>query len=334
MGKKVLPFSDENGYYEVRLESIGGLGANLAGKMLAELGALYMGLSASSFSSYGSEKKGSPVRAYIRFMEKEGQILRNAPVHQPHLLGVFHEAMAQKYPVFSGIRSESAVVINTVRKPEETAEVYEIGGGVSLYCLDASGISRRQGSRLNMVMLGALAAASGFMKLEGLEALCRDSLGKKYPAQLEVNLAGIRSGYEAASGMVYRADGNLGKKSQADVENFPQAPAGCGLCAMEEPYSPAFPGVDGGINPCPGNTAENDLSTSREGFMPAFHPEKCIHCGLCDTTCPDMVFQFEKEMRNGKKIAVNRGPVYQYCKGCLRCVKVCPVEALTVEEEK
>lgn len=329
MGKKVLPFTDESGYYEVRLESIGGLGANLAGKMLAELGALYMGLNASSFSSYGSEKKGSPVRAYVRFMEKDGQILRNAPVHHPHLLGIFHEAMARKLPVFSGLLQESAAVVNTRRSPEEIQEIYGVHGG-RLYCLDAAGIAREQGCRLNMVMLGALTAASGFLNPEKLEALCRESLGKKYPAQLEVNLAGIRAGYEA----VWKTEGISIGDGSPSVENLPQSPAGCGLCAMEEPFSMAFPGVEGGINPCPGNAAENDLSPGREGFIPVFHPEKCIHCGLCDTTCPDMVFRFGTQMREGKEMLVNHGPVYQYCKGCLRCVEICPTAALTTAKEE
>ena len=63
--KGTLPLTNENGYYEIRLESIGGLGANLCGKMLGELGAIYMNLNAASFSSYGSEKRGSPVKACI-----------------------------------------------------------------------------------------------------------------------------------------------------------------------------------------------------------------------------------------------------------------------------
>ena len=33
-----LPATNENGCYEIRLESIGGLGANLCGKLLGELG--------------------------------------------------------------------------------------------------------------------------------------------------------------------------------------------------------------------------------------------------------------------------------------------------------
>lgn len=53
-----LPQKNALGFYEIRLESIGGLGANLAGKMLAETGALELGFNAANFSSYGSEKKG------------------------------------------------------------------------------------------------------------------------------------------------------------------------------------------------------------------------------------------------------------------------------------
>ena len=40
--KTVLPVKNDYGYYEIRLESIGGLGANLCGKMLGELGAVYL----------------------------------------------------------------------------------------------------------------------------------------------------------------------------------------------------------------------------------------------------------------------------------------------------
>ena len=54
-----LPIVNDLGYYEMWLESIGGLGANLCGKLLGELGAMYLGLGAASFASYGSEKRGS-----------------------------------------------------------------------------------------------------------------------------------------------------------------------------------------------------------------------------------------------------------------------------------
>lgn len=74
MDEKInLPIVNEEGCYEIRLESIGGLGANLCGKLLGELGASYLGLNASSFSSYGSEKRGSPVKAFIAGVRRTGK---------------------------------------------------------------------------------------------------------------------------------------------------------------------------------------------------------------------------------------------------------------------
>ena len=59
-----------------------------------------------------------------------------------------------------------------------------------------------------------------------------------------------------------------------------------------------------------------------------FIQEKCINCGLCDSTCPDMVFQFKPGEYKGKEAMVNAGLDYHHCKGCLRCVAVCPTGAL------
>ena len=41
-----------------------------------------------------------------------------------------------------------------------------------------------------------------------------------------------------------------------------------------------------------------------------------------------MVFQFKKGEYKGREMMVNQGLDYYHCKGCLRCVDVCPVNAL------
>lgn len=53
------PFK-ENGYYEIRLESIGGLGANLCGKMLGDLGALKLDLNASVSPATAPKREARP----------------------------------------------------------------------------------------------------------------------------------------------------------------------------------------------------------------------------------------------------------------------------------
>ena len=135
-----LPVTNEYGYFEIRLESIGGLGANLCGKMLGELGALYLSLNSLSFSSYGSEKRGSPVKSYIRWSPASHPLRINSPVLQPHVLGIFHEGLIGTYPVLDGISADTKIVLNTPLSCDEAAEKYNIPTG-TLYCLDALSIA-------------------------------------------------------------------------------------------------------------------------------------------------------------------------------------------------
>ena len=122
----ILPITNENGYFEIRLESIGGLGANLCGKMLGELGALSLDLNSLSFSSYGSEKRGSPVKAYIRWCSSEKPVRVNSPVTHPHILGIFHEGLIGAHPVLDGVSVDTKIILNTPLSADEAAEKYHI----------------------------------------------------------------------------------------------------------------------------------------------------------------------------------------------------------------
>ena len=190
-----LPVTNEYGYFEIRLESIGGLGANLCGKMLGELGALYLSLNSLSFSSYGSEKRGSPVKSYIRWSPASHPLRINSPVLQPHVLGIFHEGLIGTYPVLDGISADTKIVLNTPLSCDEAAEKYNIPTG-TLYCLDALSIAMESRSRINMVMLGAITRACPFIPMDSIETLCKNTIGKKYPALIGANLQGLKMGYE------------------------------------------------------------------------------------------------------------------------------------------
>ncbi len=70
-------------FFEIRFESIGGLGAHAAGQVLATAAVLRMGLNGAHFSSYGSEKKGSLVRSFVRLGPTDRPIRTSAPVETP-----------------------------------------------------------------------------------------------------------------------------------------------------------------------------------------------------------------------------------------------------------
>lgn len=311
-----LPLVNKSGYYEIRLESIGGLGANLCGKLLGELGAAYLGLNAAAFSSYGSEKRGSPVRSYVRFSSQDREILHNSPIEHPHMLVLFHWALSATMQVTAGVVDHCTLVVNTSESPEQIRDRLRLHAG-TVCCVDALELARQSKSRVNMIILGAVAKASQFMPLEAVKSLVSDTLGEKYPAMIENNLIGLEQGYNNLHSRTFSDDGRyeaLPYQSIRSQWGYSNAPIG-------------------GINPCFGSTVSNDLSPSREGYIPLFLPEKCIHCGLCDSTCPDMVFQFIPGKYRGRQCMLNRGLDYHHCKGCLRCVDVCPTGALVTGKE-
>lgn len=309
-------------YYEIRLESIGGLGANLCGKMLGELGVKYLDVNSSNFSSYGSEKTGTPVKGFVRYCNKEKEIRVHFPVVEPDVLVVFHQALLKDESVYKGCKDNTAIII-ALEPGQKTVSSCKTG---ICYGLEAQRIAMETHSRINVVMLGATLRIMGLEDIKAGEQIVTDTLGKKYPDALQSNLEGMRRGFEE----IRRLENCCGCHGESDLavgseaENVRQSEA---KNSKHQEW-----GYDnmpiGGVNPRFGSTVIADLSPSRQGYIPLFIKERCINCGLCFSACPDMVFQFEKGEYKGREMMVNKGLDYYHCKGCLRCVDVCPVNAL------
>jgi pyruvate ferredoxin oxidoreductase gamma subunit len=308
-----LPIKDEYGFFNIRLESIGGYGANIAGKMLAEAGVLYQGLNGSNFSSYGSEKKGSPVKAFIRFAEPGTEIRISSPIEEPHVVCIFHEALIRTEPVVRGLRPGAIVIVNTKKSPAEIQKLLKLDHAV-IGTFDAMTIAVETRSRVNMAILGAICRASGFLNTEAVKTLIIDTFTKKYPATVPGNLQCFERGF-----------------NEINFETF--LPAKGWVAPAFKRSGPLFGYMNmpiGGVILNPGNSIAKDLSASRQGFLPAFNRDTCIDCAQCDMVCPDFCFVWEKgEDKRGRPAMNLKGIDYQYCKGCLKCVEACPTDALT-----
>lgn len=313
-----LPKVNELGFFEIRLESIGGLGANLAGKMIAEAGVMGVGLNGVSFSSYGSEKKGSPVKAHIRFCDMDTNIRATSPVERPHVVGIFHEALSKTVNVISGIYEDSTVLVNSTRSPEQLKEKMKLVGG-TIAVIDATGIALEEKNRVNMAMLGALFRLCDFLDPEAMKAVIRKSLEKKYPQAVQPALRTFERGYTEVSFQTFALPEGL---QMPDYVRQDTPVLGYATQPM------------GGAITNPGNSILKDLSISRAGMMPHFEDEKCIHCAACDNVCPDFCFVWDElPDKKGRPQMFLQGIDYQYCKGCLKCVQACPTEALSSERE-
>lgn len=308
----VLPKKNELGFFEIRLESIGGLGANLAGKMLAEAGVLGLGLNGSNFSSYGSEKKGSPVKSFIRFCDANTEIRAHSPIEQPHVIGVFHEALYKTVDVVSGLLPDGIVLVNSTREFDEIKSDLQLEYG-TLAIVDALNIAVEEKTKVNTAMLGALFRICDFLDPDSMRNVIRKTFEKKYPHLVEPNIRTFNRGYEKVQFKTYETP------KDAEGKAFLRPKPILGYETQEL----------GGVMTTQGNSILKDLSGSRQGFLPEWHQEKCIHCAECDTACPDFCFVWEAgEDKRGRKQMFLKGIDYQYCKGCLKCVEACPTSAL------
>ncbi|MFJ7726756.1 2-oxoacid:acceptor oxidoreductase family protein [Neobacillus sp. NPDC097160] len=312
-----LPKINDLGFFEIRLESIGGLGANLAGKMLSEDGVVGNGLNGVGFSSYGSEKKGSPVKGHIRFCDPEINIRDTTPIERPHVVGIFHDALFKTIDCTSGIYPDSTILVNSQKSPDELKNLMKIPSG-TIAIVDATGIALEEQTKANTAMLGALYRILDFLDPESMKQTIRRTFENKYPHLVEPNIRTFERGY-----------------NEVEFKTFV-----LGDGAEPKPFIRPIPllGYEthaiGGTITNPGNSILKDLSISRAGMLPHFHEEKCINCAACDTACPDFCFVWEEKAdKRGRQQMFLQGIDYQYCKGCLKCVTACPVEALTGERE-
>jgi pyruvate ferredoxin oxidoreductase gamma subunit len=316
MGTDLLPGADKDGFFGIRFESIGGLGAHLAGKMLAEAGVLRQGLNGAHFSSYGSEKKGTPVKSFVRFCAGDREVRTSSPIENPQVVAVFHEALAHSFDVAAGLPATGTLIVNTRSAPDEIREELGLRSG-TVAVLDALGIALEEKTRLNTAMLGAVARACPFLDADAVKQTIRDTLSARYAHLVEANLRTFDRGYRELRSMTWTPTaGETGRPVQR--------------------AAPAFGYLDapiGGIILDSGNSILKNLSTSRQGFLPAYDADSCVHCGICDIVCPDLCFVWSDD-GEGEPAVRLRGIDYHYCKGCLKCVDACPTGSLTELREE
>ena len=319
-GKAVkLPVKNDLGFFEIRMESIGGLGANVAGKILTEAAIIGMGMNGAGFASYGSEKKGTPIKSFVRICEGGQQVRINSPIEEPHVLAIFHEALAKSVPVTAGaVPGKTVVILNTRKTTSEARNFLKLEGG-KVGVVDAMEIAMATGSRVNMVMMGAIMKAAGFFEWKAVEEAVLAQFGKKYASLMKANMGALKRGFDEVKFEEFRKDGK-----------YPAQPF-----RREEPKLGYETAPIGGTIYAVGNTRFKDLSTSRTGMIPLFIKDKCTRCGECDVTCPDYCFVWEKgkDPKTGKDGMVLLGIDYQYCKGCMRCTFICKFGALVAAKE-
>lgn len=295
MDRYGLPFRDGLGFCNVLISALGGDGANMAAKLLFKIGCEDLGLDGGYDAKYGSEKKGTPTDVSVRFCPLGTPVRQSGPTSTPHILVIFHADLIGPLELGRGLAPDAACIVNTVRSPEDIRQGLRLHSG-RIVCIDATKVAFETKSRLNMPLLGILTQELGF-PAESVTS----RVAKLWPKAASANVAAFRRALETIELQRFEANG------------YPLLPA----CATRGPLGWRNMLNGGTIDALTHNTSGRDNRISGRGKVPEFHPERCSSCGICLTVCSDpggLMWQ------NGRMIGIDQA----FCKGCMRCVEVCP----------
>ncbi|HEY7457018.1 MAG TPA: 2-oxoacid:acceptor oxidoreductase family protein [Solirubrobacterales bacterium] len=161
--------------FEVRIHGRGGQGVVTAAELLS-VAAFDEGRHAQAFPSFGSERTGAPVVSFCRFGDRP--IRTREPIAEPDALIVQDPTLLHQVDLFSGLRPQGYVLINSARGIEALglAELGERFRPERLLCVPATELAREHLGRPlpNAALLGGFAALTGTLGLDSVLAAIRE----------------------------------------------------------------------------------------------------------------------------------------------------------------
>jgi pyruvate ferredoxin oxidoreductase gamma subunit/phenylglyoxylate dehydrogenase gamma subunit len=175
--------------HEIRIHGRGGQGAVLACSILAQA-LIDDGKHAVAIPSFGFERRGAPVAAFLRFDTQPIRAMTN--VYHPDCVVCIDPTVSRTVDIFAGMKPGGTVVLTTKARLEE----HSFPDAVSRVGLcDAVGIalSIYRKPVTNAVMLGAFARTTGLLTLASLKEALQQMDFRD--AGLTENLAAAERGY-------------------------------------------------------------------------------------------------------------------------------------------
>jgi pyruvate ferredoxin oxidoreductase gamma subunit len=182
----------KNQLIEIRWHGRGGQGAVTSAELVAQA-AISEGKFAQAFPSFGPERRGAPVLAFVRIDSQEPVRIR-AEITDPDVVVVLDPGLLTIVNVVSGLRENGLVIINTKKSFDEIASKLQLKAKARLAKVNATKIAREElGVTItNTTMVGALLKATGVVKLESVV----EPLNKRFGRLAEKNINAMKRAYQ------------------------------------------------------------------------------------------------------------------------------------------
>ena len=166
---------------EIRIHGRGGQGNVVAAYLLASV-AIDEGYYGQAFPSFGAERRGAPVVAFVRMSDVP--VKRRCQVLHPSYLIVQDQALLQVPGVLQGLSEHGRILVNSTRSSEALQQQL----GVEVLTLPAAQIAERFLGRPlpNTALVAAFLTLTGICSIEALN----NALAERFAGKiLEKNLS-------------------------------------------------------------------------------------------------------------------------------------------------
>lgn len=184
--------------FQTRIHGRGGQGVVTAAELLSAA-AFLDGLHAQAFPSFGSERMGAPVVSFCRI--DTARIRRHDPVTEADAVVVQDPTLLHEVDLFAGLSDQGYALINSERTASDLGLddlAARLPAGHLVTCPAAEIARRRTGRPLpNAVLLGSLAALTGWVRLDSVSAAIRARLAGSVGVN---NEAAAREGADLVAG--------------------------------------------------------------------------------------------------------------------------------------
>jgi pyruvate ferredoxin oxidoreductase gamma subunit len=174
---------------EVRWHGRGGLGAVTSAELIARA-AIAEGKYAQSFPSFGPERRGAPVLAFLRVSDEF--IRTRTAIYEPDIVAVLDPGLLRAVDVTAGLRKSGKIIINSRKSPAELKS--EFGYLWPVATVNATKIARETiGMPItNTAMIGALLKVTEVVKVD----LVVEQLQERFGTRAKGNIEAMKRAYK------------------------------------------------------------------------------------------------------------------------------------------
>ena len=161
---------------EIRWHGRGGQGAVTSAEILAQA-AISEGKYAQAFPSFGPERRGAPVLAFVR-IHPDKPIRVRSSITEPDVVAVLDPSLLGIVNVASGLKPRGIVIVNTIKNAQQIREKFNIKAtiatvGATKIAMEVLGVPIT-----NTTMIGAVLKATNAVKIESVFEPLRQRFGR------------------------------------------------------------------------------------------------------------------------------------------------------------